>query len=160
MLWGRTSQRVHSPGARTKYSPSRTNWLIRHGEGLQSSTREGWISRSHRDKGGQTRESGVREERGLQTWEGGKAGSSERFGGSPFLNYSCFGTKMRSGLWLFNPPERDSKWLLAPESELVVESRGRLQFPSRKGAESRSVRDLRLWIIKVKAKIGNDLAFV
>lgn len=80
----------------------------------------------------------------MQTWEGGKAGSSERFGGSPFLNYSCFGTKMRSGLWLFNPPERDSKWLLAPESELVVESRGRLQFPSRKGAESRSVRDLRL----------------
>lgn len=51
---------------------------------------------------------------------GEKAGSSERFNGSPFLNYSCFGTKMRSGLWLFNPSERDSKWLLAPESELVV----------------------------------------
>lgn len=80
----------------------------------------------------------------------------KRFAGSPYLNTSCFWTKMRSWLWLFKPSERDSKWLLAPETELWFSSRvSPVSF----------VQELRLdrpdlWIVKIKAKIGNDLVFV
>ncbi len=97
--------------------------------------------------------------RGLQTQVGKKLAAFKRFTGSPFLNSSCFRKRWGHGYGCLSHLRgiQNGCWLRRLSCGFC---RGGFSSFLRAGAESRSARGLSLWIIKVKLKIGNDLAFV